>query len=282
KTTTKTTTTKTTTKNDQDVEKMYKKLEEINKKILPFILRRLKIDVLTDLPPKIIRDVTVEMGPIQQEIYSNIDCDVEDLSYSTAAKGLKRTRDLLHAASHSAYFRPNSGETPCKVKALEDIINLCGGEDIRNKILIFFQYKSSIDFVLKDLKNINLKYLRLDGSVPSSKRSKIAQDFNEGPVPLLFLTTQVGGLGLNLTGADTVVFYEHDWNPFNDLQAMDRAHRIGQKKTVNVFRLITKGTLEEKVMDLQSFKMFIASSLVSQQNADIETMDTKDLLERFQ
>lgn len=262
-----------------DETEMYSKLEELNKKILPFILRRLKMDVLTDLPPKIIRDITVEMGPIQQDVYSKIkDPEEKDLAYGS--DGLKKTRDLLHAASHTSYFLQDCEEVPCKVRALEDIISLCGGEDIRNKILIFFQYKSTIDFVLKHIKG--LKYLRLDGTVPSSKRSKIAQDFNDGNIPLLFLTTQIGGLGLNLTGADTVVFYEHDWNPFNDLQAMDRAHRIGQKKTVNVFRLITKNTIEEKVMDLQSFKMFIASSLVSQQNADIETMDTKDLLERFQ
>ncbi|WUR03626.1 helicase (MOT1) [Vairimorpha necatrix] len=299
---------------DKELESVNLRLKNLNKQILPFIMRRLKVDVLTDLPPKIIRDIVVEMGPEQRQIYDNIHMktntikDVyqdgnqisqdeskisqdgnqvstkdDDLSYKSLNKsdGLKRTRDLLNATSHISYFK-KSTELSCKFKGLEDIINLYGGEDIKNKILIFFQYKTTIDFVLEDFKKkFNLKYLRLDGSVPTTKRAKIAQDFNVGNIPILFLTTHIGGLGLNLTGADTVIFYEHDWNPFNDLQAMDRAHRIGQKNTVNVFRLITKNSVEEKVMNLQSFKVFIASSIVSQQNADIETMNTKDLLERF-
>lgn len=82
-------------------------------------------------------------------------------------------------------------------------------------------------------------------------RQGVVKRFNEDPsIDVLLLTTQVGGLGLNLTGADTVIFVEHDWNPMKDLQAMDRAHRIGQKKVVNVYRLITRGTLEEKIMGL--------------------------------
>ncbi|ADM11287.1 Mot1 helicase-like protein [Encephalitozoon intestinalis ATCC 50506] len=277
---------------DTEIEKTQEKLNLLHKKVLPFILRRLKIDVLKDLPPKIIRDIIVDLGPAQEKLYREInerggkekleDVDLEYGKIDQKNVGFKRTRDLLLAVSHMSHFK-DSSEVSCKVKALEDIISLCGGEDLRSKILIFFQFKSSIDFVIKDImEKYKFKYSRLDGSVPSSTRAKIAEEFNTGTTQILFLTTQVGGLGLNLTGADTVVMYEHDWNPFNDLQAMDRAHRIGQKRTVNVFRLIAKNTLEEKVMNLQSFKMFVANSLVSQQNADIETMDTKDLLERFQ
>ena len=95
----------------------------------------------------------------------------------------------------------------------------------------------------------NVTFMRLDGSVPQDKRHDIVTKFNSDPsIDCLLLTTQVGGLGLNLTGADTVIFVEHDWNPMKDLQAMDRAHRLGQKRVVNVYRLITKGTLEEKIM----------------------------------
>lgn len=95
----------------------------------------------------------------------------------------------------------------------------------------------------------SLSYMRMDGSTDPSKRHGVVQTFNSDPsIDVLLLTTQVGGLGLNLTGADTVIFVEHDWNPMKDLQAMDRAHRLGQKKVVNVYRLITKGTLEEKIM----------------------------------
>lgn len=93
---------------------------------------------------------------------------------------------------------------------------------------------------------------------------------------------KVGGLGLSLTGADTVIFVEHDWNPMKDLQAMDRAHRIGQKKVVNVYRLITRQSLEEKIMGLQKFKMLTANTVVSNENASLETMATSELFDLFQ
>jgi TATA-binding protein-associated factor len=122
----------------------------------------------------------------------------------------------------------------------------------QHRVLIFCQMKGMIDMIENTLFKTHMptvSYLRLDGSVKASDRQRIATAFNNDPsIDVLLLTTSVGGLGLNLTGADTVIFVEHDWNPMKDLQAMDRAHRIGQKKVVNVYRLITKGTLEEKIM----------------------------------
>lgn len=121
-----------------------------------------------------------------------------------------------------------------------------------HRVLIFCQMKQMLDIIETDLfkKHMpSVTYMRLDGGTDSKKRHAIVQTFNADPsIDCLLLTTQVGGLGLTLTGADTVIFVEHDWNPMKDLQAMDRAHRIGQKKVVNVYRLITKGTLEEKIM----------------------------------
>ena len=125
-------------------------------------------------------------------------------------------------------------------------------------------------------------YLRLDGTVSSDRRHSIVQSFNADPsIDILLLTTSVGGLGLTLTGADTVIFVEHDWNPMKDLQAMDRAHRLGQKKVVNVYRLITRNTLESSIMGLQQFKMNIANSVVTQQNKSIDQMDTDRILDLF-
>lgn len=125
-------------------------------------------------------------------------------------------------------------------------------------------------------------FSRLDGSVEASKRQDIVNKFNSDPsIDCLLLTTSVGGLGLNLTGADTVIFVEHDWNPQKDLQAMDRAHRIGQKKVVNVYRLVTRGTLEEKILNLQRFKIDVASTVVNQQNAGLGTMETDQILDLF-
>mmetsp|Transcript_21018 Transcript_21018/g.49753 ORF Transcript_21018/g.49753 Transcript_21018/m.49753 type:complete len:194 (-) Transcript_21018:12-593(-) len=128
----------------------------------------------------------------------------------------------------------------------------------------------------------SVTYLRMDGGTPNARRFEMQQQFNGDPtIDVLLLTTHVGGLGLNLTGADTVIFVEHDWNPMRDLQAMDRAHRIGQKNVVNVYRLITKGTLEEKIMGLQRFKLSIANSIVNEDNASLKNMDTAQLLDLF-
>lgn len=162
--------------------------------------------------------------------------------------------------------------------------------------------KRMLDIIEADLFKQNMPsvtYMRLDGDTDPNKRHAVVQTFNSDPsIDCLLLTTHVGGLGLTLTGADTVIFVEHDWNPMKDLQAMDRAHRIGQKKVVNVYRLITKGTLEEKIMgygqvvvtigsythnhlSLQRFKLNIANSIVTQQNAGLASMDTELVLDLF-
>lgn len=162
---------------------------------------------------------------------------------------------------------------------------MAAGAVSQHRALIFCQLKPMLDIIENDLfKNLmpTVSYLRMDGSVDSSKRHEMVQKFNADPsIDVLLLTTHVGGLGLNLTGADTVIFVEHDWNPMKDLQAMDRAHRIGQKKVVNVYRLITRGTLEEKIMGLQKFKLNIANSIVNQQNSGLQSMDTDQILDLF-
>ena len=119
-------------------------------------------------------------------------------------------------------------------------------------------------------------YMRLDGSTDANKRHAVVQTFNSDPsIDCLLLTTHVGGLGLTLTGADTVIFVEHDWNPMKDLQAMDRAHRIGQKKVVNVYRLITKGTLEEKIMGYAKPCPVRRAKLILLQSAALQTQYRK-------
>lgn len=163
------------------------------------------------------------------------------------------------------------------------------GEDVpeikQHRVLVFAQLKASLDIIETELfqkQMPSVSFLRLDGSVAPQHRFDIVRKFNDDPtIDVLLLTTSVGGLGLNLTGADTVIFLEHDWNPSKDLQAMDRAHRIGQKKVVNVYRLITTGTLEEKIMKLQNFKTSIANSVVTQENASLSTMDTDQVLDLF-
>ncbi|XP_043463907.1 TATA-binding protein-associated factor 172 [Leptopilina heterotoma] len=155
----------------------------------------------------------------------------------------------------------------------------------QHRALIFCQLKVMLDIVEKDLLRVHLPtvtYLRLDGSIPPAQRHSVVARFNADPsIDVLLLTTQVGGLGLNLTGADTVIFVEHDWNPMKDLQAMDRAHRIGQKKVVNVYRLVTRSTVEEKIMGLQKFKLLTVNTVISTDNASLQTMGTEQILDLF-
>ncbi|KAF7625980.1 hypothetical protein Mgra_00009829 [Meloidogyne graminicola] len=155
-----------------------------------------------------------------------------------------------------------------------------------HKALIFCQWRATIDLVSHFLKSgafgAGFNFLVLDGQTPLNQRQSIVDRFNTDPnLQLLLLTTHVGGIGLNLTGADVIIFVDHDWNPFRDLQAIDRAHRLGQNRTVNVFRLITLGTVEEKVMKLQQFKEDTANALIGVENRSMASMATDELLELF-
>jgi len=155
----------------------------------------------------------------------------------------------------------------------------------QHRILVFCQLKSMLDIIENDLFKKclpDMTYMRFDGGIDSSKRHEIVEKFNSDPtIDVLLLTTRVGGLGLNLTGADTVIFVEHDWNPQVDLQAMDRTHRLGQTKCVNVYRLITKNTIEEKIMSLQKFKLNISNNVVNRENSSFKSMDTVNLVDLF-
>src|SRR5882762_6070782 len=147
---------------------------------------------------------------------------------------------------------PSSGTGDMGKSELADAEPSSTGAFSQHRVLIFCQMKQMLNIIETDLfkKHMpSVTYMRLDGNTDANKRHAVVQTFNADPsIDCLLLTTHVGGLGLTLTGADTVIFVEHDWNPMKDVQAMDRAHRIGQKKVVNVYRLITKGTLEEKIM----------------------------------
>ncbi|KAI0166478.1 hypothetical protein GGR57DRAFT_496740 [Xylariaceae sp. FL1272] len=301
-------------------------IEALHKQVLPFLLRRLKEEVLDDLPPKILQNYYCDLSDLQRKLFDDFSkrqgkklteeagrddkdakqhifqalqymrklCNSPALVMTPANKLYKDTQDLL-AKSGTSVEDPIHAP---KLTALKDLLVDCGigveGSDANDPLyqpikphraLIFCQMKEMLDMVQNTvLKRMlpSVSFLRLDGSVEAGKRQDIVNTFNKDPsYDCLLLTTSVGGLGLNLTGADTVIFVEHDWNPQRDLQAMDRAHRIGQKKVVNVYRLITRGTLEEKILSLQAFKIDVASTVVNQQNAGLGTMDTDQILDLF-
>ncbi|KAK5940364.1 TATA-binding protein-associated factor mot1 [Knufia obscura] len=309
-------------------------VEALHKQVLPFLLRRLKEEVLNDLPPKILQNYYCDLSDLQRKLFDDFFKKEKKTVESSLGAGDKDSKQHIFQAlqymrklcnspalvmkeGHAQYetYRKQfaaSGSSlrdvahAPKLGALRDLLLDCGigvkadpkadkktdsndipeaGTVSQHRVLIFCQMKEMLDMVQNEVlgKLLNgVQYLRLDGSVEATKRQDIVNKFNNDPsYDCLLLTTSVGGLGLNLTGADTVIFVEHDWNPQKDIQAMDRAHRLGQKKTVNVYRLITRGTLEEKIMGLQRFKIDVASTVVNQQNAGLGTMETDQILDLF-
>ncbi|WQF76163.1 Putative TATA-binding protein-associated factor Mot1 [Colletotrichum destructivum] len=301
-------------------------IEALHKQVLPFLLRRLKEEVLDDLPPKILQNYYCDLSDLQKKLFDDFtrkqgkklqeEAGREDKdAKSHIFQALQYMRKLCN--SPAMVMKPGHGmydetqrilskqgtslEDPVhapKLTALRDLLVDCGigveeaesndplYQPIKpHRALVFCQMKEMLDMVQNTvLKSMlpGVTYLRLDGGVEANKRQDIVNKFNSDPsYDVLLLTTSVGGLGLNLTGADTVIFVEHDWNPQKDMQAMDRAHRIGQKKVVNVYRLVTRGTLEEKILSLQRFKIDVASTVVNQQNAGLATMDTDQILDLF-
>ncbi|MCL7026697.1 hypothetical protein MKW94_014094 [Papaver nudicaule] len=316
-------------------------MEALHKQVMPFLLRRTKDQVLSDLPPKIIQDRYCDLSPVQLKLYEqfsgsdvrkNISSLVkvdgstevaEESSPSPKASShvFQALQYLLKLCSHPllvlgerlpesvlsllSKLIPGSSDVISdlhelhhspKLVALKEILEECGvgvdassSEDVlgvgQHRVLIFAQHKALLDIIERDLFRTHMKsvtYLRLDGSVEPEKRFEIVKAFNSDPtIDVLLLTTHVGGLGLNLTAADTLVFMEHDWNPMRDHQAMDRAHRLGQRRVVNVHRLIMRGTLEEKVMSLQRFKVSVANAVINAENTSMKTMNTDQLLDLF-
>ncbi|KAF2744894.1 hypothetical protein M011DRAFT_470196 [Sporormia fimetaria CBS 119925] len=306
-------------------------IEALHKQVLPFLLRRLKEEVLDDLPPKILQNYYCDLSDLQRKLFEDFTKregrDIQDkagagdreskqhifqaLQYM---KKLCNSPALVIKPTHKQYNATQSylkqhntslediAHAP-KLNALKDLLVDCGigatdvykdkttpGADLpeavsQHRALVFCQMKEMLDMVQHNVLEKMLpsvQFMRLDGSVEANKRQDIVNKFNSDPsYDVLLLTTSVGGLGLNLTGADTVIFVEHDWNPQKDIQAMDRAHRIGQKKVVNVYRIVTRGTLEEKILNLQRFKIDVASTVVNQQNAGLGSMQTDQILDLF-
>ncbi|KAG5883002.1 hypothetical protein JTB14_033457 [Gonioctena quinquepunctata] len=296
-------------------------MEALHRQVLPFLLRRMKEDVLDDLPPKITQDYYCELSRLQEQLYEDFSKSqahqtLEESISGDSSGSLQRNTHIFQALrylqnvcnhpklvlnpTHPHYQAITAQllqqKSPlddichsAKLPALKQLLQDCGiglnentdkeSTDLvvnQHRALVFCQLKAMLDIIEEDLfkKNMpSVTYLRLDGSIPPIQRHSVVTRFNNDPsIDVLLLTTQVGGLGLNLTGADTVIFVEHDWNPMKDLQAMDRAHRIGQRKVVNVYRLITRATLEEKIMGLQKFKLQTANTVISGDNSQLETM----------
>ncbi|XP_058011758.1 chromodomain-helicase-DNA-binding protein 2 isoform X1 [Ahaetulla prasina] len=249
--------------------------QSLHKVLEPFLLRRVKKDVEKSLPAKVEQILRVEMSALQKQYYKWI----LTRNYKALSKGtrgstsgfLNIVMELKKCCNHCYLIKPpEENEKENNQERLQSLIRSSGKlilldkllSRLRargNRVLIFSQMVRMLDILAEYLTIKHYPFQRLDGSIKGEIRKQALDHFNaEGSEDFCFLlSTRAGGLGINLASADTVVIFDSDWNPQNDLQAQARAHRIGQKKQVNIYRLVTKGTVEEEIIERAKKKMVL-------------------------
>lgn len=240
--------------------------KELKKLIKPFILRRLKKDVMNELPDKIEKKFLIEMTENQKKVYKAY---VDDVKVKMKEKDfvkdkitifsyLTKLRQLaLDPSIIMDEYTGGSGKIDITIELIQDFIKE------NHKILLFSQFTSVLDSIKKALEVENIQYLYLDGTTKASKRVELVNEFNKSNKLKVFLISlKAGGTGLNLTSADVVIHFDPWWNPAIEEQATDRAHRIGQKNIVEVIKLIAKGSIEEKIINLQESKKEIINEIM--------------------
>jgi len=255
-----------------------KAMKKLHRQTLPFMLRRLKRDVLADLPPRTIIDLFVDLTPEQKKSYDVVktDSSIDELSRGNRLLNICQDLQLDHKSSELNKNSTNGA----KLDLFKQIIEEAGlGEmESSHKMIVFCQHKKLIKIIQNYLSDINNKisHLTLSGDVKPVDRQSIVDSFQQDPtIDILFLTTRIGSLGLNLTAADICVFFEHDWNPAVDKQAMDRCYRLSQRRPVTVDRLISNTEVEKKQLKLQEFKSEMADVIVD--SKDLERGTGEDI-----
>jgi SNF2 family DNA or RNA helicase len=248
-----------------------KAMEHLNKLVKPFILRRLKKDVIKELPPKIEQKLVVEMTEEQKTLYAaylaeaknQIDEEIRNSSFSKSKLKilavLTRLRQIC--CDPSVFIEGYAGESG-KLLALDELLEEIISEG--HRVLLFSQFTSVLKNIAKRFNKNGIEYMYLDGTVKSELRGGMVKEFNEGKGSVFLISLKAGGTGLNLTGADVVIHFDPWWNPAVEDQATDRAHRIGQDKTVEVIKIIAQGTIEEKIIKLQETKKEIISNVMDE------------------
>lgn len=263
-----------------------KKLRTI---IDPFILRRLKKDVLKELPDKIENQIVVELHEDQKKVYLAFLNQVRDeLMEAYRMEGYQKSQMKTLAAlmrlrqiclDPSLFLKDYTGQS-AKMNLLKELIEeLMDGQ---HQILIFSQFTKMLDKIKDLLEDMGYGYFSLDGSTPSQERYKLVDRFNAGEKPIFLISLKAGGTGLNLTGADTVIHFDPWWNPAVEDQATDRAHRIGQEKTVHVIKMVSKGTIEEKIYALQMKKKALIDSLIKPGETMLHHLSEREIIDLFE
>ncbi|HDR7912505.1 TPA: DEAD/DEAH box helicase [Bacillus wiedmannii] len=243
--------------------------EDIAKRVKPFVLRRLKEDVLQELPDKIEHLQSSELLPDQKRLYAaylaklreetlkHLDKDTLRKNKIRILAGLTRLRQICN---HPALFVDDYKGSSAKFEQLLEILEEC--RSTGKRILIFSQFTKMLSIIGRELNRQAIPYFYLDGSTPAQERVELCNRFNEGEGDLFLISLKAGGTGLNLTGADTVILYDLWWNPAVEQQAADRAYRMGQKNTVQVIKLVAHGTIEEKMHELQESKKNLIAQVI--------------------
>ncbi|MBE5962892.1 MAG: DEAD/DEAH box helicase [Lachnospiraceae bacterium] len=263
-------------------------LESLNRRIHPFVLRRMKKDVLTELPDKIEEKILTEMTDEQRKVYlSYMESVRNDVFSEINANGIEKSQMKILAAltrlrqicCHPSTFIDNYTGGSGKLELLMQVV----GDAIANehRILIFSQFTSMLKLIEEELKKKNVEYFYLEGSTPIEERNDYVKRFNGGEGSVFLISLKAGGTGLNLTGADTVIHYDPWWNPAVEEQATDRVYRIGQKNNVHVIKLLTKNTIEEKIFKLQKKKKQLSDAIIQSKEVFINTLTKEELEDIF-
>ncbi|MBM6616457.1 DEAD/DEAH box helicase [Bacillus suaedaesalsae] len=260
--------------------------KDIAKRIRPFLLRRLKEDVLHELPDKNETTESIDLSKDQKELYAGYLAKLrhdtlKHLDKETLRKnrikilaGLTRLRQIC---CHPGLFVDGYKGKSSKLEQLLEIIEEC--KHSGRKVLIFSQFTKMLQIIGQSLTKQGLPYFYLDGQTPSEERLELCNRFNDGERSFFLISLKAGGTGLNLTGADTVILYDSWWNPAVEEQAMDRAHRIGQSNVVHVIKLVTKGTIEEKINELQEKKRQMIEEIMDTEGKQGYKLSDEDIRE---
>ncbi|WOO89414.1 DEAD/DEAH box helicase [Mollicutes bacterium LVI A0078] len=254
----------------------------------PILLRRQKKDVLKELPDKIETPVFCELSSKQKVVYASYVRDYHDRltdlietdSMATSQiEVLSLLTRLRQIACHPGLFLDDYDGDSGKLELLMELME----ENIENgnKMLVFSQFTSFLKIVQKELEAAGISFYYLDGSTNAEDRIKLVEEFNNDQTSVFLISLKAGGVGLNLTSASTVIHLDPWWNPQVESQATDRAHRIGQKQVVQVNKLITKGTIEEKIYMLQQEKKQLTDDILSLDSKMLTSLSTSEIIDLF-
>lgn len=260
--------------------------DKIARMVRPFIMRRVKKDVLKELPEKIETVHQSELTRQQKELYMGyLEKIQQETKESLQTEGFEKSRmkilagltRLRQLCCHPSLFLENYEGQSGKLEQLMEIIE--NALENKRRLLVFSQFTSMLHIIHEELDRMSRRYFYLDGQTPSKDRMAMTERFNHGEKDIFLISLKAGGTGLNLTGADTVILYDLWWNPAVEEQAAGRAHRMGQKNSVHVMRLIARGTIEEKIYEMQQKKKELIEKVIQPGEAMMSSLSEADILE---